>query len=96
MSWAPSTWHTNVRVLATGGTLVVIGLQGGAKAELDLRALMAKRARVMGTTLRARPLEQKEEIVAAVKTARVAAIGRRARSTCRSTGVSPSQRPVGA
>lgn len=57
----------NVRILATGGTLVVIGLQGGAKAELDLRALMTKRARVMGTTLRARPLDQKEEIVAAVR-----------------------------
>lgn len=59
--------EANVRVLATGGTLVVIGLQGGAKAELNLGALMAKRARVMGTTLRARPLGQKEEIVAAVK-----------------------------
>ncbi|MFL4478012.1 NAD(P)H-quinone oxidoreductase [Paeniglutamicibacter sp. ORCA_105] len=57
----------NVRILATGGTLVVIGLQGGAKAELDIRALMTKRARVMGTTLRARPLEQKAEIVAAVR-----------------------------
>jgi NADPH2:quinone reductase len=57
----------NVRILATGGTLVVIGLQGGAKAELDIRALMTKRAKVMGTTLRARPLEQKEKIVAAVR-----------------------------
>ncbi|WP_411733505.1 NAD(P)H-quinone oxidoreductase [Paeniglutamicibacter sp.] len=59
--------EANVRILATGGTLVVIGLQGGAKAELDIRALMTKRARVIGTTLRARPLGQKEEIVAAVK-----------------------------
>lgn len=57
----------NVRVLANDGTLVVIGLQGGAKAELNIGALMAKRARVMGTTLRARPLVQKEEIVAAVR-----------------------------
>ncbi|RAX48858.1 NAD(P)H-quinone oxidoreductase [Arthrobacter sp. AQ5-05] len=57
----------NVRALAKDGTLVVIGLQGGAKAELNLGVLMAKRARVVGTTLRARPLEQKAEIVAAVK-----------------------------
>ncbi len=57
----------NVRVLANNGTLVVIGLQGGAKAELNIGALLAKRARVMGTTLRARPLAQKEEIVAAVR-----------------------------
>lgn len=57
----------NVRVLATDGTLVIIGLQGGARAELNIGALMAKRARVMGTTLRARPLAQKEEIVAAVR-----------------------------
>ena len=59
--------ESNVRALAQDGTLVVIGLQGGAKAELNLGALMAKRARVVGTTLRARPLGQKTEIVAAVK-----------------------------
>ncbi|OIH84788.1 NAD(P)H-quinone oxidoreductase [Arthrobacter sp. UCD-GKA] len=59
--------EANVRALAKDGTLLVIGLQGGAKAELNLGVLMAKRARVVGTTLRARPLEHKAEIVAAVK-----------------------------
>lgn len=47
----------NVEALADGGRLVVIGLQGGAKAELDLNALMRKRASVAGTTLRSRPTD---------------------------------------
>jgi len=53
-------------VLGPDGTLVVIGLQGGTRGELDLGRLLAKRARVVGTTLRARPLEQKAHIVAEV------------------------------
>ncbi|MFJ6416817.1 NAD(P)H-quinone oxidoreductase [Paeniglutamicibacter sp. NPDC091659] len=57
----------NVRALAVDGTLVVIGLIGGAKAELNLGALMAKRARIVGTTLRARPTEQKALIVDEVR-----------------------------
>ncbi len=57
----------NLDVLATGGRLVVIGLQGGRKAELNLQALMGKRASVIGTTLRARPPEEKAAIVAAVR-----------------------------
>lgn len=56
----------NVDVLATGGRLVVIGLQGGAKAELDLGALLVKRAAVHATSLRSRPAGQKAAIVAAV------------------------------
>ena len=56
----------NVDVLATGGRLVVIGLQGGAKAELDLGALLVKRASVHATSLRARPPAQKAGIVQAV------------------------------
>ena len=56
----------NVRALATGGRLVVIGLQGGAKAELDLGALLVKRASVTATALRSRPVAEKSEIVAAV------------------------------
>ena len=43
--------------LATGGRIVVIGVGAGGKAELNLLALMAKRARISGSTLRARPLE---------------------------------------
>ncbi len=49
----------NVKALATGGRIVVIGIAAGAKAELNLAVLMAKRARIMASTLRARPLEQK-------------------------------------
>ncbi|MGK5557655.1 NAD(P)H-quinone oxidoreductase [Actinomadura kijaniata] len=57
----------NVEALAPEGRLVVIGLQGGAKAELDLNRLLLKRASVHATSLRARPLEEKAEIVAAVR-----------------------------
>lgn len=56
----------NLDVLATSGRLVVIGLQGGRSAELDLRQLMTKRAAVIGTTLRARPPAEKAAIVASV------------------------------
>jgi putative PIG3 family NAD(P)H quinone oxidoreductase len=56
----------NVDALATSGRLVVIGLQGGAKAELNLGQLMAKRGAVIGTTLRARPTEEKAAIMRAV------------------------------
>jgi putative PIG3 family NAD(P)H quinone oxidoreductase len=57
----------NLRVLAPDGTLVVIGLQGGTRAEIDLGLLLARRARVVGTTLRARPVAQKAAIVAQVR-----------------------------
>jgi putative PIG3 family NAD(P)H quinone oxidoreductase len=57
----------NVEVLATGGRLVVIGLQGGRKAELDLGMLLAKRASVTATSLRARPVVEKAQIVAEVR-----------------------------
>jgi putative PIG3 family NAD(P)H quinone oxidoreductase len=57
----------NLQVLAADGTLVVIGLQGGTRAEIDLGLLLARRARVIGTTLRARPAGQKAEIVAQVR-----------------------------
>jgi putative PIG3 family NAD(P)H quinone oxidoreductase len=49
----------NMNALATGGRICVIGVSAGAKAELNLLALMGKRARIHGSTLRARPLEQK-------------------------------------
>ena len=54
----------NVRSLATGGRLVVIGMVGGNTGELNLGTLMAKRATVFAAGLRARPLEQKAAIVA--------------------------------
>lgn len=47
----------NVDALAVDGQLVIIGMQGGIKAELNLGKLLTKRARVIGTTLRARPLQ---------------------------------------
>jgi putative PIG3 family NAD(P)H quinone oxidoreductase len=49
----------NVKSLATRGRLVVIGISAGAKGELNLGALMGNRGRVMASTLRARPLEEK-------------------------------------
>jgi putative PIG3 family NAD(P)H quinone oxidoreductase len=56
----------NLEALATGGRLVIIGMQGGRAAELDIAMLMGKRAAVIGTTLRARPAAEKAAIVAAV------------------------------
>ena len=59
-----------VEALATAGRLVVIGLQGGVSAELNLGKLMAKLGSVSGTRLRSRPVEgpgSKGEIVAAVR-----------------------------
>jgi len=57
----------NVDALAVNGRLVVIGLQGGTKAELDLGMLLGKRAAILATTLRARPRAEKDAIVAAVR-----------------------------
>jgi putative PIG3 family NAD(P)H quinone oxidoreductase len=60
----------NVDALAVGGRLVVIGMQGGTRAELDLGKLLAKRASVAATALRSRPPTGpggKEGIVAAVR-----------------------------
>ncbi len=57
----------NFAALAIGGRITVIGVGGGAGAELDLRMLMIKRARVSGSTLRARPLEQKAAAARAVE-----------------------------
>jgi NADPH:quinone reductase-like Zn-dependent oxidoreductase len=55
--------------LATDGQLVVIGMQGGLKGELNIGKLISKRTRVIGTALRGRPVEgpgSKSAIVAAV------------------------------
>lgn len=56
----------NVDALATDGRLVVIGMQGGVKGELNLGKLLTKRASVTATSLRARPLEEKTTICAGV------------------------------
>jgi putative PIG3 family NAD(P)H quinone oxidoreductase len=60
----------NIDALATEGRLVIIGMQGGVKGELNIAKLMGKRAHVIGTTLRARPTNgpnSKSEVVAAVR-----------------------------
>ena len=57
----------NLAALASNGRLVIIGMQGGTKAEIDLGALLRKRASVIATTLRARPEQEKAAIVAAVR-----------------------------
>ncbi|GAA3848124.1 NAD(P)H-quinone oxidoreductase [Streptomyces sedi] len=56
----------NVEALATGGRLAVIGLQGGARGELPLGRLLARRGSVSATSLRARPPEEKAAIVGEV------------------------------
>ena len=57
----------NLAALATYGRLVIIGRQGGSRAELDLGVLQAKRASLYATTLRARPAHEKAAAVAAVR-----------------------------
>jgi putative PIG3 family NAD(P)H quinone oxidoreductase len=57
----------NVEALATSGRLVIIGLQGGARAELNLSTLLAKRGAVIATTLRHRPSQEKAAVVASVR-----------------------------
>jgi putative PIG3 family NAD(P)H quinone oxidoreductase len=57
----------NVSSLATRGRIVVIGVGAGAKAELNLVALMGKRGRIMASTLRARPLEEKADAMRRVE-----------------------------
>jgi len=59
----------NIDALATDGRLVIIGMQGGAQGELNIGKLLMKRARIIGTTLRGRPVSgpnSKSEIVQAV------------------------------
>lgn len=57
----------NLAMLAVGGRLVVIGLQKGRRGTLDLALLLERRASVIGTTLRSRPLAERVAIVAAVR-----------------------------
>ncbi|NYG54312.1 NAD(P)H-quinone oxidoreductase [Nocardioides perillae] len=56
----------NVRALATEGRLVIIGMQGGVKGELDIARLLGKRGAVIATSLRSRPAADKAAICAAV------------------------------
>lgn len=52
-------WNDNLRALAMNGRLMLIGMMGGSKGELDLGLIMGKRITVTGTTLRRTPLRQK-------------------------------------
>jgi putative PIG3 family NAD(P)H quinone oxidoreductase len=56
----------NVDALATEGRLVIIGMQGGTKGELDINTLLRKRGAVIATALRGRPVEEKSAICASV------------------------------
>jgi NADPH:quinone reductase-like Zn-dependent oxidoreductase len=53
------SFEANLPALAPGGRMAVIGVGGGPRVELDLLTLMGRRARVMGSTLRSRSLEEK-------------------------------------
>ena len=57
----------NLASLATDGRLVIIGLLGGARADLALGTMMVKRLRVIGSTLRARPIAAKAKVMDALK-----------------------------
>ncbi|MCH0563086.1 MULTISPECIES: NAD(P)H-quinone oxidoreductase [unclassified Streptomyces] len=57
----------NVQTLAVNGRLAIIGMQGGTKGELNIGALLKKRGAISATSLRARPLDEKAAIVAAVR-----------------------------
>jgi putative PIG3 family NAD(P)H quinone oxidoreductase len=56
----------NVDVLAIEGRLVIIGMQGGSKGELDINMLLRKRGAVIATALRSRPVDEKSAICASV------------------------------
>ena len=56
----------NVEALAVEGRLVIIGMQGGTKGELDIAALLRKRGAVIATSLRSRPVAEKAAICASV------------------------------
>jgi putative PIG3 family NAD(P)H quinone oxidoreductase len=53
----------NLKALAVGGRLALIGVMGGRKAELDLARLMVQRQQIIGSVLRPRPVEEKAEII---------------------------------
>jgi len=52
----------NLKCLAVGGRLVIIGLMGGSKSEINLAPLMVKRQQILGSVLRSRPVNEKTSI----------------------------------
>src|SRR5436305_81651 len=67
----------NLNALATGGRIAVIGVAAGAKSEINLLALMGKRARIHGSTLRSRPPEEKAPVARRVEPAARPPVGAR-------------------
>ncbi|MEN3313958.1 MAG: NADPH:quinone reductase [Acidimicrobiaceae bacterium] len=57
----------DVDALAVGGRIAVIGMGGGSKGELDLAGLLSRRGRILGSTLRSRPLEDKARAARAME-----------------------------
>jgi putative PIG3 family NAD(P)H quinone oxidoreductase len=57
----------NINVLARNGRLVIIGMQGGVKAEVNIATLLQRNGRIISTSLRGRPLNEKAAICAAVE-----------------------------
>ncbi len=55
--------EANMKSLALAGTLMLIGVMGGIKAELNLATMMVKRQRIIGSVLRSRPIMQKAAII---------------------------------
>lgn len=54
----------NMKSLSVGGRLVVIGIMGGIKAELNIALMMVKRQQIIGSVLRSRPVAEKGDIIA--------------------------------
>ncbi len=59
-----STLSADLELLATGGRVVFLSTMGGSRGELDIRVLMGKRARLIGSTMRSRPRGKKAALVA--------------------------------
>jgi putative PIG3 family NAD(P)H quinone oxidoreductase len=59
--------EANIGALARGGRLVLIGLLGGRKSDVDLGRLLVKRLRIIGSTLRSRSNEDKERLIASIR-----------------------------
>jgi len=57
----------NINVLARNGRLVIIGMQGGVKAEFNIATLLQRNGRIISTSLRGRPMDEKTAICAAVE-----------------------------
>ena len=55
-------WDDNLKSLAVGGRLVLVGFMGGTKAQTNLGLILMKRLRIFGSVLRSRPLADKIDI----------------------------------